>query len=434
MHETKRIFSGFIANVYSQGVTVFSQIVLVPFFISNWGVQQYGDWLILIALPMYISLSDMGFSSSAANEMCMLAGKRRDKEVLTTFVSSWYLSISLASVLSIILFLIFLLLQYTGTYKFTSITPDHARLGFILYLVYMFMTVLCASIAAVYKYAQKYSLNIYINNTTRLFEAISTIILLIAKQDLITVIAWMIAIRAIGLFSLIAVAKRIVPFFTLKLADFSLNKIKDLTGSSLHFSIFSTAVNLFPQAFLIALGSTASSQVVVVYSMVKTLSRFGFQILNSYNSSLSVEISHLNGKKSWDKIFSLIDKSFLYFFSFSILYISIGVYSVDYIFKLWSGMHMQVDPALFLLVSATSLTQSIWMLLFSVFSSSNNHAKASKLYAVISFLYLVAVFAMMGPGDLNNFLLLGLLMEVIMLAFLLQDYRKYKIARYCETC
>jgi len=433
MLETKRIFSGFIANGYSQGVTIFSQIVLVPFFISNWGVQQYGDWLILIALPMYISLSDMGFSTSAANEMCMLAGKNRDKEVITTFVSSWYLSISLAAALSVILFLIFSLLQYTGTYKFTSITPDDARLGFILYLIYMFMTVLCASIAAVYKFAQRYSLNIYLNNTARLFESISTIILLIAKQDLTTVIAGMIVVRAIGLLCMIAIAKKIVPFFTLKPSDFSFKKIKELTSSSLNFSLFSTAVNLFPQAFVIALGSTFSSHVVVGYTMVKTLARFGFQVLNSYNNSLSVEISHLSGKKSWDKIFSLIDKSCLYFFTFSVLYIVVGLYSADYIFKLWSGLHLQVDPTLFFLVSATSLTQSIWMLFFSVFASSNNHGKASKIYALISFLYLAIVFTLMGPNDLNHFLSLGLFVEVVMLAFLLQDYRKYKIARYCET-
>ncbi len=365
--------------------------------------------------------------------MCMLAGKNRDKEVTTTFVSSWYLSILLASVLSIVLFLIFLLLQYTGTYKFSSITPNEARLCFILYLIYMFMTVLCASIAAVYKFAQQYALNIYINNTTRLIESISTIILLIAKQDLITVITWMIAVRAIGLFILIVVAKKIVPFFTLKLADFSTQKIKDLTASSLNFSLFSTAVNLFPQAFLIALGSIFSSQIVVGYTMVKTLARFGFQVLNSYNNSISVEISHLSGKKNWNKIFSLVDKSFLYFFTFSILYILVGLYSADYILKLWSNSNLKVDPTLFFLVSATSLMQSIWMLFFSVFASSNNHGKASKIYAFISFLYLVIVFTTMGPNDLNYFLFLGLLVEIIMLAFLAQDYKKYKIARYCET-
>lgn len=429
MNESKRIFSGFIANGYSQGVTIFSQVILVPFFISNWGIQLYGDWLILTALPMYIALSDMGFSSAAASQMCMLAGKNRSKEVITTFVSAWYLSILLATALSVLLFLIFSVLQFTGAYKFNVIKPDTACAGFSLYMVYVFLTVLCTSIAAVYKYAQRYSLNIYINNTTRLLESVSTVVLLLLKQDLIAVIIGMIVIRFIGLCILALAAKRFVPFFNLGLTYFSISKVKDLTPSSLHFSLFWTSVNLFPQAFLIALGNTFSSRVVVGYTMVKTLSRFGFQVLNSYNSSLTVEISHLTGKKDWEKIFSLIEKSFYYFVIFSVAYILIGLYIADDIFKLWSRQDFKIDHILFFLVSATSLTQSVWMLLFSVFSSSNNHGKASKIYSFISFSYLVIVFATIGPKDLYNFLFLGLFIEIVMLAILSQDYRKYKTAK-----
>lgn len=432
MNESKRIFSGFVANGYSQGVTIFSQVILVPFFISNWGIQLYGDWLILIALPMYIALSDMGFSSAAASQMCMLAGKKHDKEVMTTFVSAWYLSILLATALSVLLFLIFSILQVTGTYKFTVITPGTARTGFFLYVIYVFLTVLCTSLAAVYKYVQRYSLNIYINNTTRLLESVSTVVLLLLKQNLIAVIIGMIVIRFTGLCILALTAKKFVPFFTLGWTYFSIKKIKDLTPSSLHFSLFWTSINLFPQAFLIALGNVFSSQVVVGYTMVKTLSRFGFQVLNSYNSSQAVEISHLAGKKDWGKIFFLIEKSFYYFIAFAIAYILIGLYAADDIFRLWSRQDFKVDHVLFFLVSATSLTQSIWMLFFSVFSSSNNHGKASKIYSSISFLYLVIVFVAIGPKDLYAFLFLALFIEIIMFAILSQDYRKYKTAKSCE--
>lgn len=429
MNESKRIFSGFIANGYSQGVTIFSQVVLVPFFISNWGVHLYGDWLVLIALPMYIALSDMGFSASAASRMCMLAGKNRDREVMTTFVSAWYLSILLAAGLSLLLFVIFLVLQATGTYKFTVITPDIARTGFSLYVFYMFLTVLCGSMSAVYKYAQRYSLNVYISNTTRLVESISTVVLLILKQDLLVVIAAMIAIRFIGLCTMAAVAKRFVPFFSLGMRYFSMAKIRELTASSIHFSLFSTSINLFPQAFLIALGNVFPAEIVVSYTMVKTLSRFGFQVLNSYNSSLTVEISHLTGKQDWGKIFSLVERSAQYFMAFAVAYIVAGLFMADDIFRWWSRQDFEIDHVLFFLVSATSLVQSNWMLFFSVFSSSNNHGKASKTYSFISFLYQVIVFAAMGPKDLYHFLFLGLFIEIAMLAILFQDYRKYKTSK-----
>ncbi|NEX62726.1 MATE family efflux transporter [Noviherbaspirillum galbum] len=429
MSESKRIMSGFIANGYSQGVTIFSQVVLVPFFIANWGVNLYGDWLILIALPMYIALSDMGFTASAASRMCMMAGKQRDEEVLTTFISAWYLSILLAAGLSLLLFGIFVGLQALGTYKFTTISTETARLGFCLYLLYMFLTVLCGSMSAVYKYAQKYSLNIYINNTARLLESVCTVVMLILKMDLIAVITGMVIIRFAGLVMMGVVAKRFVPFLSFGSRYFSFGKIKELTASSLHFSMFYTAVNLFPQAFLIALGNAFSSEVVVGYTMVKTLSRFGFQVLNSYNSSLTVEISHLTGKQDWEKIFAIVEKSFYYFIAFAVAYMLGGLALVDDIFRWWSRQDFSIDHILFLLVSATSLMQSIWMLFFSVFSSSNNHGRASRIYCMLSLGYLVVVFAAMKNQGLYGFLALGLLIEAIMLVVLLSDYRKYKVAK-----
>src|SRR5205823_6843927 len=71
MHATafRRIAKGFGANAYDQVVTVIIQIVGVPILLHAWGAQLYGEWLILFAIPAYLSMTDLGFSQSAGNDM-----------------------------------------------------------------------------------------------------------------------------------------------------------------------------------------------------------------------------------------------------------------------------------------------------------------------------------------------------------------------------
>ena len=65
----RRLASGLGANGYSQLVTIVVQLMGVPIFLNAWGPRLYGEWLILFAIPAYFSISDLGFSQSAANDM-----------------------------------------------------------------------------------------------------------------------------------------------------------------------------------------------------------------------------------------------------------------------------------------------------------------------------------------------------------------------------
>ena len=73
-----RIGRGLAANIGGMGVTLLIQLVSVPVFLAAWGVPTYGEWLVLSAVPTYVALSDLSFSSVAGNSMVMLVaqGKR----------------------------------------------------------------------------------------------------------------------------------------------------------------------------------------------------------------------------------------------------------------------------------------------------------------------------------------------------------------------
>ena len=68
-HVTRRILHGLGANAYAQLVIIIIQLAGVPILLHAWGTQLYGEWLILFAIPSYLSMTDLGFSQSAGNDM-----------------------------------------------------------------------------------------------------------------------------------------------------------------------------------------------------------------------------------------------------------------------------------------------------------------------------------------------------------------------------
>jgi hypothetical protein len=57
MHIGKAIAGNLLAGSLGRIIGSLTPLVLVPFMIRSWGLRQYGEWLILTAIPTYMMLS-----------------------------------------------------------------------------------------------------------------------------------------------------------------------------------------------------------------------------------------------------------------------------------------------------------------------------------------------------------------------------------------
>jgi O-antigen/teichoic acid export membrane protein len=71
----RRIILGVGANVFTQVVSIFIQLVSLPVFLQYWDTSTYGSWLLLSAMPAYLSMSDLGMVGAAGNKMTMAMGR-----------------------------------------------------------------------------------------------------------------------------------------------------------------------------------------------------------------------------------------------------------------------------------------------------------------------------------------------------------------------
>src|ERR1700688_3821876 len=93
-----RLARGLSATALSPIVTAVIQLAAVPCFLHFWGAAKYGDWLILSAIPSYLTLSDLGFGDASGSDMTMRVAAGDRQGAIETYHSSWAL-LSLVSLL-----------------------------------------------------------------------------------------------------------------------------------------------------------------------------------------------------------------------------------------------------------------------------------------------------------------------------------------------
>ena len=103
----QRFMRGFDVTALSPVLTTVIQLGSVPLLLHARGTAKYGDWLLLSAVPSYLTLSDLGFGDASGSDMCMRVASNDKEGALETFQSSWvivtlisFVALTLVSLLS----------------------------------------------------------------------------------------------------------------------------------------------------------------------------------------------------------------------------------------------------------------------------------------------------------------------------------------------
>ena len=70
----KKNFISFFSNFFSK---IFVQIAYPPLMILIWGVENFGIWIFLTAIPSSLSVLNLNFSQAARVEMTLNNAKKK---------------------------------------------------------------------------------------------------------------------------------------------------------------------------------------------------------------------------------------------------------------------------------------------------------------------------------------------------------------------
>ncbi len=165
-----RLRKGFSANICNQVVTVVIQLIGVPILLHAWGTQLYGEWLMLFAIPVYLSLTDLGLSQSAANDMTARVARGDRAGALVIFQSLMaFVFFATVSMFILTSFLIFGL-HLENWMNFSAMRVIEVRWVLFLLAAGIFAQLPDGINHAGFRATGNYSLHLILNTTIRLVQ------------------------------------------------------------------------------------------------------------------------------------------------------------------------------------------------------------------------------------------------------------------------
>jgi len=372
------------AQISNQAVTVATQLVMVPVLLSAWGVERYGAWLLLSAIPAYLTLTDFGFTAIAKNEMTMSVARGERDEALRTYHSIFALLCAIGLVVSLAIGFGVSLLSLTERWPLAATTEVQAKAVLLLLcanvLLHQFMLLGSAGARCIGRPAQE----VLWGAAARLAEAICTAAVAWLGGDLVMAALAMLASRLAFTLAMFVWLRRIAPWLTLGLRQRATEEMRRLLGPSLSYMCYIAGHAVLGQGPVLALGSIAGPREVVIFSTTRTLARLGVSAANILTLSLTPEYSRLYGAGNHAGFRRLVMAGAGLVCAATLIYgaalHTLGTPLLEY----WTGGKVPlVEPFFSLLLLAVG-SEMLWSAGFAPLAAINRHLTASHAFLALS--------------------------------------------------
>jgi len=410
-----RIISGLGANAYGQAITIAIQIASIPLFLHAWGNHLYGEWLILAAIPVYLSFSDFGFASAASTEMTMLVARNDRPRALAVFQSASVLVLVSSVVVGAAVVASATAIPFARWWNFTSITAPEIPLIFQLLGAYVLMCLQTELLAAGLRCNGRYALSVFISHSIRLFEFALVMFALIYGAGPVTIAIAYLAGRLVGYLVMLAVLKRFSPWLSIGIAHAKGSTISRLASPAIAFMGFPIGNALSLQGAVLIVGSILGPVAVVAFSATRTLTRFILQLTAAVNSTIWPELSAALGMEDYALARKLHRNACrLAFWTALIIGICMMI-GGSWIIHEWTSGKIAPEPAVLAVLLVGTLLNSLWSTSSVVFASINRHQRIALLYLFGTSATLLAAYFLAADLGLLGVGLALLLVEFLML-------------------
>lgn len=412
-----KIFKNISANAYGQVVTIAIQLLGLPIYLNYWGAALYGEWLILSAIPFYLTLGDLGLASVAGNEMTMRMANNEKLAVLKIYQSIWMFISCISIAAALCLGVMIWHLPIASTFGINLMTEIDAKIILYILVFYVLLSLQGGVLNAGFRSIGSYAYGTTISNSIRFFEWLLSIFFLMFESGPIIIALVMISVRFLGLLFTWILLRRKASWLALGSNNVCHNEIRKLIKPAIAFMAFPLGLALSMQGTVLIIGIALNSTAVVVFTAYRTLSRILVQLVSMLNHALWPEISVAYGAGKNKSVAHLHTKGAAISL-WSGLFMSIILYLLGERFILfWSKNSFETNYAIFLLLLLCSFVNVLWQTSWVVLMATNLHQRIAKFFVIITILALIISWYAMQLWGLKGIGLIFLVMEIIMLIY-----------------
>jgi O-antigen/teichoic acid export membrane protein len=413
----KKLTHGFSAAGLGPIVTAFVQLVTVPVLLRAWGAQRYGEWLLLSAVPSYLSMTDMGFGSAAGNQMTMDVASGDRQSALQTFQTTGAL-IAAATLIALAATLIAAGVLPAGDLLHISTLTQPEIRTILLYLsTYSLLSLYNTLLAAGYRCDGNFARGTVVQNGIRFIENLAGIVVAFQGGGLVNVALTLAGARLAGTVFMACDLIRLSPWLRIGIKHARTQRIRSLFVPALGFMAFPAGYALSLQGTLVLVGVMLGPVAAATFSTLRTLTRFGYQLGDVVRSSFWPEISVAFGKGDLALARRLHRVSCQLSLWLALLSAGVLWLTGEKLFHLWTHGRVAFEKPVLILMLCSVVANSLWNTSSVVSLASNSHSRVAALFLVATSASVIAAYFLTPHLKLVGTSLSLLVIDVIMCAY-----------------
>ena len=380
----RRIIKGLGANSFGQVVNIIIQLTSVPIFLHFWGADLYGKWLILSAMPGYLSMSDIGFGSVAGNEMTMLTARQDYQEALKVFQSAWVFITSVCSAIGLVVIALAYLLPFDSWFNLQPLPKTQVSLVICLLALYTLVSQQGGLIDAAFRSDGRYAQGTALASVVRFMEMFLALICVSLGGQLVAAASVLLIGRLLGQGWMWLMFRRGSQWLSFGYAKARLETIQRLIRPAVAFMAFPMSQALIFQGMTLTVGVVLDPVAVVVFTASRTVTRIVIQFISLVNHAVWPELSSAFGSGDLLLARKIYQKASLFSLWISIVTSIVLVFIGPWLLRTWTTRHIVIDIPLFYLMLTLVISSSLWQSSSVVLMATNTHGGFAKISLIAS--------------------------------------------------
>ena len=386
----RRLLLGLLSNWISRMAGSVIQLVQVPVFLHFWSVSLYGDWLLVNAIPSYLSFSNIGFGSVAGNEMTMLMGRKDQAGALRVFQSCWWLIVLLCLGATGVFAAVLYALPMARWLNLTAMSATDAK----WVLLYLGLAVLFGQleqlIGAAYTCIGRYPYGTLVKSVMTLCGFALMLIPVVLGCGVRTTALVLSCANAVGTLVFCVMVRRDIPWIRYGWREAHLGEIRRLSGPAVAFMGFPIGNALNLQGTLLAVGHVLGSTDVVVFGTARTVSRIALQMVQMVNQTFWPELASAFGAGDLPLVRLLHRRAVQMALGLAAVLIVAMMTIGPWFLVHWTRHKVAPNPQLLFLLMVSVFFYSLWSTSSTLLTAINRHRRLSAHYLLATSLTIAA--------------------------------------------
>jgi O-antigen/teichoic acid export membrane protein len=371
-----RVAAGVAAHLYSQGVSIVTQLATLPIILARWSTEQYGQWIMLSAIPVYLTVADFGIATAGANMMSMHKARGEMADVNRVFHSSIFIMIVMVPLLAVCTVVPLLVFGF-------GLNVDQ-RVALAALVIASLLSVGSGLFDCAYRPFGKYAKVTWLLSTTRVVDWIGAISGIYIEGSLSSAAIGLLCGRVVSCIALFLFALKDVPELEWNLTQADRKLIKHLIRSGIGFLSFPIGNMLMLQGMVVLVGAQLGGGAVALFNTSRTLARLLAQMAILTGKSMAPEISNLFGAGKEHEGDILIRQLLWTILPLTV----VGAVALEFLGPMildhWSRGKLTFDRTVFTWLLAGAICAGYWQIRSTKLTATNRHSLLATMFLIVS--------------------------------------------------